>query len=390
MLKLPTSQPAPTKDDVSGRLTVRALPLDDIDDDFVRDWETLESRVLEGNMFRSPHFVLPALRFLRPEAQPIFLAVELSTAVEHRLLGLGIFEHTAGSRLLPLPHLKSFLTIHSFLDGILVDRDYAAPVVETLFDYLSTTTHRWHGISFAGCSADTEQSKLLKTTAGQFGALWFCDSRHERCVIQPADVGDDFMTRLYSRSRRKVLQGNRKKFGQLERSKFHISRNSREHAGCAETFLKLENMGWKGDALSSLQSNSNEAEFFRKMTEGFARTNRSFFSQLSVDGETISSISSFVSGTTGFTFKIGWHPDYAGVSPGTLNNFELLAHCRGDLSDLQLIDSCSNPGSSIEKLWPWRRKIEDGVFVTSRMGHLFCSVTTGLKKLKRSLKRASD
>ncbi len=366
---------------------VRTLSRADLDDSFIRHWESLEGRSLEGNVFLSPNLILPALHYLTPNADPVLIAVEANNAGCRELVGLGIFEESCGSTLLPLPHLRAYRSAHSFADGFLVDRQYAESAVSEFFQFLLAMNRRWHGVQFSERSADSELSFVLERGAAQAGAVWHCDSKRERGMLIPCEVPEDHMQKCFSRNRRKVFQKDRKKLERLGDVEFRFHRCGAQHARRAETFMKLEAMGWKGDEGSALLSNPNEAAFFRNMTAGFAKSHRALFAELSVGGVTVFSSSNYISGNAAYAFKVGWNSEFAHASPGSQAELATLAHSRAELADLAFVDSCASPGSYIERIWPWRRKITSGVFTTSRIGQAACSATSAMKRFKRGLNR---
>ena len=93
-----------------------------------------------------------------------------------------------------------------------------------------------------------------------------------------------------------------------------------------------------------------------------------------------------LSGESLFAFKIGWDPEFAECSPGTLSELNLLEHCH-EVPGLNQIDSCAKPGSYVENVWPWRRKLTTGVFTTSMTGTLAASALSRVKQIKRLLRR---
>src|SRR5207244_4435419 len=91
-----------------------------------------------------------------------------------------------------------------------------------------------------------------------------------------------------------------------------------------EAFLDLEHRGWKGDHCSSLRSTPAHERFFREMVAGFGTEDRAVFVELQLDGKVVATTSNFISGQSGFAFKVGWLPDLAKVSPARLTELELV------------------------------------------------------------------
>jgi CelD/BcsL family acetyltransferase involved in cellulose biosynthesis len=152
-----------------------------------------------------------------------------------------------------------------------------------------------------------------------------------------------------------------------------------------EAFLDLEHRGWKGETRTSLRSNPADEAFFREAVAGFAGEERAVFTELLLDGEVIASTSNFVSGRAGFAFKIGWRPDLAKVSPGVLNEMELLTHMYGEpsLGDLDFWDSGAAEGSYIDKLWPGRRALVSMAIATTRLGRSVMSLVRAARALRK-------
>src|SRR6218665_3708885 len=98
------------------KLVVRPWSRDILTPAFLRQWKDLARRSVTPNPFLEPEFVLAALDHLKDLADPVFLTID---DPQGRLLGLGVFEEVAGSRRLPIPHLRSWQTPHTYLDSLL-------------------------------------------------------------------------------------------------------------------------------------------------------------------------------------------------------------------------------------------------------------------------------
>jgi CelD/BcsL family acetyltransferase involved in cellulose biosynthesis len=349
---------------------------------FLDRWQSLEDRSLEGNAFLSPHFVLPALEHL-PEsaaANPIILAVE--SPDNERLLGLGVFETCRGSRLLPLRHLRSWRSTHSFFDSLLVDRGRAMEVATTLFRWLQRQGDRWHGISFRDRSADSELSAVLDEAAAQCGISWQEDWSSERASIPTRQVPDDCLNELYSGRRRREFTRRLRRLESHGDVHFELKQCETGHQNSLETFLDLEARGWKGEMKTAMGSDPGHASFVREMAARFSTTGGVVFGELSAGGRTVASALSLLSGETLFAFKIGWDPGFARCSPGILCDLQLMQSV-GTLDGVELIDSCAEPDSWLEDVWPWRRALTTGVFPTTSVGRFAAATTVRMKRLKR-------
>lgn len=369
-------------------LRVVELPFEDLTDDFVSRWAQLESRSIEGNAFLSPNFVIPAVEHLAGSwhQKPLILAVESNDKAE--LLAVGLFEKARSSRLLPLAHLQSWRCEHTLFDGLLVDEQQGSQSLVALFEWLSQQGRRWQGVAFTDRSADGELNQMLDNAAAKTGATWFEDWTRERAIIPIEEVPEDCLQTLYSKNRRRNFKRSAKQLAGHGEVSFSFLGAGNATTDNVQAFLELEAMGWKSDEVTALLSSPGHENFCREMAARFATDERLVVYQLSVDDVPIASALNMRSANDVFCFKIGWNPEFASGSPGILNELNFLQSCREHLPDVRMADSCAKPGSYVEDVWPWKRRLTTGVFATTRTGALAASAMTQLKRLKRMLKKA--
>jgi CelD/BcsL family acetyltransferase involved in cellulose biosynthesis len=378
-----------TSDDAEvSALRVVELPFEDLTDEFVARWAQLESRSVEGNAFLSPHFVIPAVEHLEGayNQKPLILAVESEDG--SKLLALGLFETSRNSRLLPLTHLQSWRCEHTLFDGLLVDQQHGTAALAIFFNWLSQQGRRWQGVAFADRSADGQLNEMLDRAAADSGARWFEDWARERAIIPIQEVPDDCLQSLYSKNRRRNFKRAEKQLATHGAISFSYLDRANASAENVQVFLELEAMGWKSDEGTALLSSPGHEQFCREMASRFAADEQLVIYQLSVDGSPVASALNMRSSDDLFCFKIGWNPEFASGSPGILNELNFLQYCRENLSDFRLADSCSKPGSYVEDVWPWKRRLTTGVFTTTRTGTLAANAMIQLKRMKRLLQNA--
>ena len=125
------------------------------------------------------------------------------------------------------------------------------------------------------------------------------------------------------------------------------------------------------------------------MIAGLAGEGRAFFTELSVAGTVVSSTCNLESGDEGFAFKIGWAPEYAAMSVGTLNEIELMRNAPACLRHLVRLDSGSEPGSYMDDLWKGRRILVDGFLATTAAGRVAARAAAVVRGVKRRLSALS-
>lgn len=370
-------------------LQVRLLRYSELNPAIVACWELLGERALEPNPFLSPCFIIPTLRHLCSETDvrnTVFVFVEQPNSTSIDLVGAGVFVRSRGELRFPLSHLKSFRSIHSYLSGILLDREKGEKAVRAMFQFLRRNDARWHGLDFACMPADGVQAELMFRVASEFGCAWHERERTARALFVPAEAGDAYLQANLSARRLKKLRQTRRRLEAIGRVEWRTLFGTEVTESSVESFLDLEHKGWKAGKGMSLRSKPSHEAFFRELVDNFRRSGRIFFTELLLDGAVIASTSNLVAGDAGFAFKIGWHPDYADTSPGLLNEVAFVRGVTGPCRDLSYVDSGAEEGSFIEHLWAGRRALTHGTFSTSAAGRVALVLYDRLRRCKMRLK----
>ncbi|HYW04943.1 MAG TPA: GNAT family N-acetyltransferase [Gammaproteobacteria bacterium] len=331
----------------------------------VERWAALADEALEPNVYLSPDFVLPALRYLTPDATP--LVVTVASAGSPGFAALGVFRQVARSRRFPLPHLAAYASRHSFLTGLLVAPGEAPEALEALFGFVASRSNRWHGFAFRELDAGGALGRALMNAAAASGARWVEHAHIERAFLSESDLARQPVVTHTGRTRRELTRKERRlrEAGAFE---WRLLEGGAVDDAAISRFVDLEHCGWKGERGSSLQSRARDQAFFEEVVRRLRRRGDAFFTELLCDGRVIASTSNFLSGGAGFAFKIGWDTAFRKFSPGLMNEVLLLREGEGFLRGLRFLDSGADEGSFLESLWPGRRRLSTGVFATSTLG----------------------
>ncbi len=365
---------------------VRQAQFDELDRKTIESWESLEDRALESNAFLSPHFVIPAVRHLeKPEDLPqtMFVFVEKANGGAVDLVGAGVFRKSSGDRRFPLPHLRGFRSLHSYLSGMLVDRDEAEGTLRSFFQFFCNKNATWHGVEFEYRPADGFQAERMTEVAEELGLHWKEEERTHRAIFAPSEGGEEYIRSQFSSSRVKDLRRLKRRLEEQGEVGWMAFFGSDVNEKSVEQFLDIEHMGWKGEKGTSLRSQPSHEAFFREMVGGFRKKERLFFTEMTLNGIVIASTSNLISGGTGFAFKIGWNPSYAKMGPGVLNEVEFIQRAPKLCGSLSYIDSGALEGSFIDQLWVGRRVLASGIFGTTPIAR---KVLWGIERM-RSIKR---
>ena len=362
---------------------VRQVRFNELDRETMKSWESLEERALESNAFLSPRFVIPAMRHLgNPQEvrETVFVFVEKADGRVMDLVGAGVFVQSSGKRSFPLPYLRAYRSCHSYLSGMLVDREEAEGTVRAFFRFFCNEKAPWHGVEFGHRSADSSQAELIIAVAEEFGSTWQERERVHRAVFIPSEGGDAYIKAQCSSGYIKDLRRRRRRLEEEGKVYWRALFGSEVDDRSVDRFLEIEHMGWKGEGGTSLRSQPSHETFFREMVHGFRDVGRLFFTELFLDDVVIASLSNLISGGAGFSFKIGWHSGYKKMAPALLNELEFIQHAPTLCGGLSYIDSGASEGSYIDQLWVGRRILTSGIFGTTRFGK---RVLWGIDRIRR-------
>lgn len=349
-------------------------------------WEDLESRAVEPNAYLSPHFLLPALRWLTPHETTYLVIVERRLGATRELIGVAAFAESAAARRFGLRSLIGYRSKHSFLGGMLLDRACAPQALRTLLQHLARTFPSHRLVEIPKTWRDGEVSRASAVAdAGPFAPRVLLVHRAPRAILVPRDSAQRLSDKAFSCK----LRDSQRRMRRLREAgdvQWRALRGIDVDDAAIERFLCLEHMGWKGREGSSLRSRPNEEAFFTEAARAFAARGRIAFNEILLDGRAIASTCTFISGDAGFGFKIGWDPAYKAASPARLNEIELMRNAAACFGDLRYIDSGSDTGSYINELWPARRDVATLWLSTGPLGSQALRLAEWISMLKHSLK----
>jgi hypothetical protein len=244
---------------------VQTLSADDL-----KRWVDLEDRAAEPNAYLSPYFILPALKHLDPTREVLLIWIERRHAEGQPLLvGLGVFESMRASAAVPFRHLRGYLSRHSYLGGLLLDRDALVPALKTLYQYLAKSQAHRQGLVLPKMRCNGPVAQACHALAHERGLRRVWKDCRPRSFMRPIEAGP-------ARAEQ-VLGGKAKEMRRCERRLADIGPVTWAcHRGevtdaAIERFLTLEHQGWKAQGGSSLLSRAADAAFFREAMVGFRR-----------------------------------------------------------------------------------------------------------------------
>lgn len=371
-------------------LTTKVLEYHELTDQHIKRWCELEERSIEQNAYLSPYFMLPALKHFPPRGKPIFVFIEKRTNIETELMGVGVFECSPRTVQLPALHLKAYRSPHTYLTGLLIDKQYFKETTDAFFSFFHDSRANWCGVEFVSRKKESELASQFDIAASQFDIGWFEYSSQRRPILLPERSGDANMKTTLASKTRKSLRQHLRRLNDLGKVQWRVVRGQEIEPACINIFLELEHMGWKKERGSSLLSHASHEAFFREMMNGFSQAGRAFFTELSINGKVISSTSNLISGSAGFAFKIGWDETFSKLGPGILNEVEFIKYFSELLPNIKYVDSGAEDGSYLEKLWPDHVSMVSGFYLSNPAMKPLLQGINFMRKVKRCFLRQSN
>lgn len=347
-------------------VAVRWLSLQEIDAATLSAWTELGRRTPRANPFAMPQFVLPAARWLTPRTPPLVALVEREEAGVRKLIGAGCFTRERPNLFVPVPHLSSYRTLHTFRSGLLYAPDESAAVAQALLADLQGSRKPSHAISFHNLRAECPVLASLRELLEGGNGGWFEQHRFQRPVLRLHPPAQEHALGIIVMDR--DLRRRKRRLEDRGTTAFRISHPKANVADAMETHLQLEHAGWKGTAGTSLLASPAQAGFFREMIQRFDEIQGAVFAETLCDGKVIASTSNLLLGDTLNGFKTGWHPDFAACSPGRLNEVFLSAAVPAAWPEVGVFDSQAQEDSYLSELLPHRDTMVTGTLAVTRLG----------------------
>ncbi|SEA55987.1 Acetyltransferase (GNAT) domain-containing protein [Thiothrix caldifontis] len=326
--------------------------------DIVPAWDSLTRHALEPNVFYESWALFPALESLSAQDRVAVLLV-WSDATHSRLTGLFPLVQQHSYQQFPARHWLNWLHPHCPLGTPLVDKLYATETLQALFEWL----HEHSGalaFSLNKIPAEGEFAHYLRLCAQDQGCLLNEKDIWERALLKAETSGENYVLMHQRKKKRKEYSRLRRRLESLGKLEFQalLPGQGQSLSDWINDFLRLEEQGWKGRALTAMSCHGGEREFAEHLMRNAAANGQLMMLRLLVDGKSIAIKLNLVSATQGsYALKIAYHEDYAAYSPGVLLELENIYRTLNDTS-LEWMDSCATPNHPmIDHLWVERRKM---------------------------------
>ena len=311
------------------------------------EWATLAGRSSGDNVFFSPEFVMPAIEWLGGGS----VSVATVAGPNGRLIAVAPFTRTRLGHIAPAVRLWS----HKYapLGLPLVAAGMVDAGVAGLADGLAP-----EGSGLSLIVPDLPQDGAVAHALGAIAArqgrqLTLLDDHRRAMLLRPPEGIADLRATMPAR-RRKELGRQMRRMTDAGGVSAETCTRPDEVRAAFETFLALEQAGWKGKSGTALASSPATADFARAVVANLAAAGRARIDTVRVDGRQAAMVVTFVAGATAWTWKIAHDESFARFSPGVQLMLEAPAHIFSDPRVMR-IDSCAVADHPmIDRLWPDR------------------------------------
>ncbi|MDE8651982.1 GNAT family N-acetyltransferase [Novosphingobium album (ex Liu et al. 2023)] len=346
----PAGQAAPARGALpAGRIT--CVPWRDLAGE-IEAWDALAARASEPNPFFESWYLLPSLTHLAREGEVAILRYE----EDGRLAGLLPIVRSARYYRWPVPNIANWLHANCFCGVPLVAQGSEVPFWQALLRWadrapgLALFLHL-RGIPLGG----PMHAALEGVLAGEWRQAEIVH-RESRAMLSSDLAPDAYLEASLSGKKRKELRRQANRLA--EEGSVEITRHTDDAdlRHWIDSFLALEESGWKGKAGSALASNLATTALFREALTGAAERGRLERLSLSLNGWPLAMLATFVTPPGAYSFKTAFDEDYARFSPGVLlqrENLAMLEH-----ADVDWSDSCAAADHPmIDHFWRERRAV---------------------------------
>jgi CelD/BcsL family acetyltransferase involved in cellulose biosynthesis len=316
----------------------------------VAAWDALTDRASEPNPFYESWYLLSSLRHLADD-----VAI-LRFEVGGRLAGLLPIVRPSRYYRYPFPHLANWLHPNMFCGAPLVAQGCEVAFWQALLRWADQHTGAAMFLHLRdlplGGPLHAALDGVLATQDRQAEIV----HREARAMLA-SDLGAEaYWEASLSGKKRKELRRQANRLADEGAVAITRSTDSAGLDAWCQSFLELEQAGWKGDAGSALACDPTTAATFREGLHGAAQRGRLERLTLTLDDQPIAMLASFLCPPGAFSFKTAFDERFSKYSPGVLLQQANLAIL--DNPAIAWTDSCAAADHPmIDHIWRERREI---------------------------------
>ncbi len=316
--------------------------------------------VLEESPFYAAYALLPALTAYGDDN--VRLACVWSG---DELVGFWPVKKRRGYARLPLSFWSSWTHDHCYFAAPLIRREWEDRVLSALYALLCEGDEARTFVRFGRIEKDGAIFRAISRAAESDRRLCYEAGAIARAMLQSGASAEATLAVHVKKKKRKELSRLRNRLDELGEVRFRELESAGDIEAWTAAFLALEDRGWKGAERTSLISNDEDAQWFRKTLAGAHGDGKLHFLRLDFDERPIAMLVSLISNGAAYSLKICHDPEFDRYSPGVMIEIEAMRSLLGR-ADFRFADSCATPDHSmINGLWRARRVVT-GLNVSGR------------------------
>lgn len=328
-----------------GAVSVRTLPLADVEAPDLIAWSELAARALEPNPFFEPELLVPAAR--------LHDGIELALIeAGDELIGALPVHCGRRWRRIPGPHMAVWRHDDCYLGTPLLAADAPGDALGALIDHARGRGRGLLAFEWLGAGGSVEAA--VRSAAAERGIAPIEYEAFDRAALVRRPEADYLKAKL-SKGRARELRRLRRQLSEHLDAPLEVHDRSGD-GEAIEGFLRAEANGWKGREGTAFALRPDYADFFRDVCARFAAAGRLQLLVLSAGDVDLAWKVNFTAGDTVYCFKIAYAEEWARFSPGIQLELDFVEIFHGTASHWS--DSCAAPDNEmINRLWPDRRSL---------------------------------
>jgi hypothetical protein len=330
--------------------SVTAEIVEHLDENLLRDIDTLSSHAIEANVFLESWMLEPALQHLGVSA-PRLIQIRHHTG---ELTGLFAVSLQGNYRGVPVATLRSWEHDYLYLSSPLIARHHLEGTLNGLLDWLASKQSSAPILEIVSMRADGPIAQALRHAVARRPQFAMYVELRERAML---DLTTGAGTGV-SGKHRKELRRQERRLSELGPIEYRSLSKSDSADEWIERFLTLEEKGWKGKRGTAMAARVESRRFFFNVARSAHQRGQLQMRELTLNGEVIATKCNFTSGDGAFMFKIAFDESFARYSPGMLLELFNMNALESTPGDLNWVDSCAKSDHfMIERLWVHRRTL---------------------------------
>lgn len=338
-------------------MTVRVVPIADVDAGLREAWADLARDAAEPNPFAEPGTVLPAADLLEGGADVALLVVQDAADL---LLTLPVVRRPR-FRGVPVPALSGWQHSYSYLGTPLVRRGRLAEAWDDVLGGLRAEPRATPWLTLERLTLDGPVAQALREVlAGRGGSASVLDAfarpvlhRRPECTYLDGRIS----TRHLKALRRQRRRLGDELGGEVAAVDHAAGADPARLEAALSGMLAQEQAGWKGRAGTAMACRPGDAEYFRRACAAFAAEGRAELWALEAGGRAAAYQANLLAGGTVFHYKIAYDEALRSWSPGLQLELDMVTRFHSDLAQ-ERVDSCVDSDNRVSaQLYPDRQAV---------------------------------